>query len=96
VGEVVERYLARAGLAGRVAQAAVVREWPQLVGAQIAAVTSPERVGADGTLYVAVATSAWMTELQLMAPQIIARVNAERGRTGRVTGIRWLLATDRR
>jgi predicted nucleic acid-binding Zn ribbon protein len=95
VGEVLERYLARAGLAGRLAQAEVVREWSRLVGPQIAAVTSPERVGPEGTLYVRVATSAWMTELQLMAPQIMARVNAERGRAGRVKGIRWLLATDR-
>ncbi len=93
VGEVIERYLTRAGLAARVAQAQVIPDWPRLVGPQIAAVTTPERVGADGTLLVRVVTSAWMNELQLMAPDIIARVNAGRG-GGRVKGIRWLLATE--
>ena len=64
------------------------------MGPQIAAVATPESVGADGTLFVRVATSPWMTELQLMAPQIMARVNAGRGEggTGRIRTIRWLLA----
>ena len=94
IGEVVERYLARAGLAGRVAQAQVIPEWPQLVGPQIAAVATPERVGPDGTLIVRVATTGWLTELHLMAPDIIARVNAGR-KPGRITAIRWFLAHDR-
>ena len=40
VGEVLEKYLARAGLLQRLKQAQVVPEWPRLVGAQIAAVTA--------------------------------------------------------
>lgn len=93
VADALQGYLSRAGLAGRVAQAQVVPDWPRLVGAPIAAVTRPESVGADGTLFVRVSTSAWMTELQLMAPDIMAKVNAGRG-AGRVKTIRWLLATD--
>ena len=93
VAEALKGYLSRAGLAGRVAQAQVVPDWPRLVGAPIAAVTRPESVGADGTLFVRVTTSAWMTELQLMAPEIMAKVNAGRG-AGRVKTIRWLLAID--
>ena len=102
VGEVLESYLARVGLAERLRQAQVVREWPALVGPQIAAVTQPESVAPDGTLFVRVATSAWMNELQLMAPQILARINAGRGdggdrpgragRAGRIRTIRWLLS----
>lgn len=84
-------YLARTGLERRLAQAQVVPEWPQLVGPQIAAVTAPESVAADGTLFVRVATSAWMTELQLMTPEIMARLNAGRG-PGRIKTIRWLLS----
>lgn len=94
VGDVIERYLARAGLAGRVAQAQVIPDWPRLVGPQIAAVATPERVGPDGTLIVRVTTSGWLTELHLMAPDIIARVNAGRA-SGRITAIRWYLAHDR-
>ena len=95
VGEALQGYLARLGVGPRIAQAQVVAEWPALVGPQIAAVTSPDSVAPDGTLFVRVATSAWMTELQLMTPQIMARVNAGRGK-GRVKTIRWLLATDTR
>jgi predicted nucleic acid-binding Zn ribbon protein len=89
IGDALKRYLAKAGLAKRVAQAQVIPDWPRLVGPQIAAVTAPESVAPDGTLFVRVATSAWMNELQLMAPQIMAAVN---GRGGRIKTIRWLLS----
>src|SRR5688572_20791834 len=89
IGEALNRYLAKAGPAKRVAQAQVIPDWPRLVGPQIAAVTEPESVAPDGTLFVRVATSAWMNELQLMAPQIMAAIN---GRGGRIKTIRWLLS----
>jgi predicted nucleic acid-binding Zn ribbon protein len=91
VGEALQGYLARAGLARRVGQAQVIPDWPALVGPQIAAVAAPESVTPDGTLFVRVATSSWMTELQLMTPEILARVNAGRG-PGRIATIRWLLS----
>ena len=90
VGEALNGYLSRAGLAKRVAQAQVIPDWPGLVGTQIAAVATPESVTPDGVLFVRVTTSAWMNELQLMTPDIMARLNAGRG-TGRITTIRWLL-----
>ncbi len=91
IGDAVRRYLSRTGLATRLAQAQIVPDWPGLVGPQIAAITTPESVAPDGTLFVRVATSAWMNELQLMAPEIMARVNAGRG-PGRIKTIRWLLS----
>jgi predicted nucleic acid-binding Zn ribbon protein len=92
-GEAVDRFLARAGLAKRVAQAGVVEEWPSLVGPQIASVTQAESVTADGILRVIVATSAWANELSLMTPRIMAQLN--RGRVGRIREIRWIVS-DRR
>ncbi len=92
-GEAVDRFLARAGLAKRVAQASIVEEWPQLVGPQIAAVTRADSVTPDGVLRVLVSTAAWASELSLMAPRILARLNAER--RGRITEIRWIVG-DRR
>jgi predicted nucleic acid-binding Zn ribbon protein len=92
VGEAIASYVSRSGLAARLSQAQVIPDWSRLVGPQIAAVTRPERVAADGTLFVRVATSAWMTELQLMTPEIMARVNAGRD-AGRVRSLRWLLST---
>ncbi len=91
IREALQTYLSRTGLERRLAQAQVVPEWPRLVGPPIAAVTEPESVTTDGTLFVRVATSAWMTELQLMTPEIMARLNAGRG-AGRIKTIRWLLS----
>ncbi len=85
VGEALRSYLAKSGLATRLAQAQVIPDWP------IARVTAPESVTPDGTLFVRVATSPWMTELQLMGPQIMAAINAGRG-AGRIKTIRWLLS----
>src|SRR2546425_7452003 len=73
LGDVLRGYLAKAGLGRRLAQAQVIPDWPRLVGPQIAAVTQPESVTPDGTLFVRVATSAWMrseehtSELQSLA-----------------------------
>lgn len=91
VSEALEGYFARAGLAKRVAQAQVIPDWPGLVGPQIAAVATPESVTPDGVLFVRVSTSAWMNELQLMTPEIMARLNTGRA-AGRITTIRWLLS----
>jgi predicted nucleic acid-binding Zn ribbon protein len=91
VGDALRNYLARSGLAMRLEQAQVIPDWLSLVGPQIGAVTRPESVTPDGTLFVRVATSPWMSELQLMAPQIMAAINAGRG-AGRIRAIRWLLA----
>ena len=81
-------YLASSGLAARVEQAAVIPEWARLVGPQIAAVTDPLLITADGTLFVAVASSPWMAELSLMERQLLAALNRIPGRAA-VTRIRY-------
>ncbi len=88
LAEALQAYLKRAGLVRRVGQAGVLEAWPELVGPQIARVTSPESVSQDGLLRVKVQTAAWAAELSMMTPQILARVNA--GRAGRIKGIRWV------
>ena len=87
LGEALTAYLRRSGLAKRLGQASVVEEWPLLVGPQIARVTAAESVTPDGVLWVRVQTAAWASELSLMTPQILARLNT--GRTGRIKAIRW-------
>jgi predicted nucleic acid-binding Zn ribbon protein len=90
LGDVLAGFLERSGLAERVEQAAVVPEWAALVGAQIAAATEPQSITADGTLFVAVRTNAWMTELSLLEPQLLRALNARTGRLP-VRRIRWQL-----
>lgn len=90
VGDVLASLLAQSGLADRVEQAGVIPEWPALVGAQIAAVTEPTSITADGTMFVRVTTNAWMNELSLMEPELLRALNTKEGRTP-VHRIRWLL-----
>jgi len=80
LGNVVGNFLRDSKLQDRVDQASVVPEWELLVGKQIARVTKPISVTADGTLFIAVKTNAWMTELSLMEPQILRALNAKVGR----------------
>lgn len=88
VGDVVKSVLTKAGIADRVAQAAVIPEWPDLVGPQIARVTEPRSVTPQGTLFVSVKTNAWMTELSLMEPELLRRLNQRTGRLS-IRKIRW-------
>jgi predicted nucleic acid-binding Zn ribbon protein len=88
IAEAVASFLRQAGIIRRVQQAAILEEWAGLVGPQIAAVTAPQSITPDGVLRVHVATAPWATELGLMAPRILARIN--QGRSGRVKEIRWV------
>jgi predicted nucleic acid-binding Zn ribbon protein len=88
LGEALDEYLRTAGLKKRLQQAAILEEWTTLVGPQIAAVTAPQSITADGVMRVHVATAPWATELGLMTPRILARLN--QGRLGRVKEIRWV------
>jgi predicted nucleic acid-binding Zn ribbon protein len=90
IGDAIASFLDKSGLAGRVDQAGVIPEWPELVGAQIAAVTEPQAVSPDGTLFVAVRTNAWMTELSLLEPQLLVALNRKPDRAP-VTKIHWRL-----
>jgi len=90
VGELIPRYLERKGLAAKVEAASVLPEWESLVGPGIAAVTTPIRVS-DGTLFVAVTTSAWMMELNMMKAELLRRLNAGK-RKGRIEQIVFLMA----
>ena len=86
----ISQFLEQSGLKGRVEQASVVPEWPHLVGTQIAAVTEPLSVTADGVLFVAVRTHAWMSELSLLEPELLTSLNRREGRPP-VKKIRWQL-----
>ncbi|HEU4629089.1 MAG TPA: DUF721 domain-containing protein [Gemmatimonadaceae bacterium] len=90
LGDVLASVLQESGLADRVEQAAVLPEWPALVGPQIAAVTEPRSISADGTLWVRVRTHAWMSELSLLEPELL-RALAARPLRAPIRRIRWQL-----
>ena len=89
LSEALDAWITRNGMIKRFDLAAAVADWPGAVGPQIAAVTRGLSVTPDGTLMVRVATHAWATELGLMAPRILARLNGSK--RGRVQHIRWLV-----
>ena len=81
VDEALSNFLEGSGLAARVNQASVIPEWRSLVGDQIATVTLPHAISQDGTLWVAVRTNAWMTELSLLEPELLRVLNTRTGRS---------------
>lgn len=90
IGELIPEYLHRKGLAAKVEAASVVPEWEELVGPRIAEVATPVRVS-DGTLFIAVTTSAWMMELSLLRGDLMRRLNAGK-REGRIEQLVFLMA----
>lgn len=91
LGHLVASFLGESGLAERVDQAAIIPDWPKLVGPQIAKVTTPQSISANGTLFVQVTTNAWMMELSLLEPELLRSLNGDPKRVP-VRRIRWLLA----
>jgi len=92
IGELLPALLERQGLAARVEAASVIPEWEQLVGPAIAGVATPVRVS-DGVLIVAVATSPWMMELNLMKGDLLRRLNAGK-RRGRIERVVFVIRGD--
>jgi predicted nucleic acid-binding Zn ribbon protein len=90
LANVLSGLLKESGLADRIEQARAIPEWAALVGPQIAAVTEPRSITADGTLFVWVTTNAWMTELSLLEPELLRSLNGVPGRPS-IRRVRWQL-----
>ena len=56
----------------------VFGRWAEIVGADLAAHTGPTAF-ADGELAVTADSTAWATQVRLLAPQLVRRLNAELG-----------------
>ncbi len=61
-----------------VATGSVFGRWPQIVGRDLAAHTTPDRLK-DGELTVLVDSTAWATQLRLLAADLVRKLNAELG-----------------
>lgn len=85
-GALVRRLVADRGWERTAAAAGVLARWPDLVGTDIAAHCRPVSLR-DGELAVEAESTAWATQLRLLAPRLLARLNAELG-SGLVSRIR--------
>ena len=75
LGAALRRFLDQQGLARRVGQQSALEAWPRVVGPAVAAAARPVAVMSDGTLIVAVRSSAWMNELSLMERDLLEALN---------------------
>jgi predicted nucleic acid-binding Zn ribbon protein len=64
---------------------AVIARWEQIVGADLAAHVTTEQY-ADGELTVRADSTAWATQVKLLAPNLVRRLNEEIGH-GSVTRV---------
>jgi predicted nucleic acid-binding Zn ribbon protein len=86
LGALVRRLVTDRGWEATAASAGVVGRWEQIVGPEIADHARPASL-INGELVLVAESTAWATQLRLLAPRIQARLAAEAG-AGVVTKIR--------
>jgi len=74
----IDRLLDTEGWALAVATGSVFGRWAEIVGPDLAAHTTPEGLS-DGELTVAADSTAWATQVRLLAAQLVLRLNRELG-----------------
>jgi Dna[CI] antecedent, DciA len=77
IGDTVERELTR--FSPRAGMGELVAHWPGAVGAHIARNAWPARLGRDGTLHVATASSAWAFELTNLRAAVLDQLRTALG-----------------
>ncbi len=78
IGEIIEKVMKRKKLPFSREDRALKNIWGQVVGETVALQTSPERLE-RGVLYVRVASSAWLQQLNFLKEEIISRFNEVSG-----------------
>ena len=79
LGDQMDRLLVDRGWKVDVAVGSVMGRWPQIVGPDVAAHSTPVTF-ADGILTVRADSTAWATQLRLMSSSILGRLEAEVGK----------------
>jgi predicted nucleic acid-binding Zn ribbon protein len=77
-GTLIHRLLADRGWEATAASATVLAGWDRLVGAEVAAHCQPVNLR-DGELTLAAESTAWATQLRLLAPKLLGLIRAELG-----------------
>ncbi|MFC6154845.1 DUF721 domain-containing protein [Nocardioides yefusunii] len=78
LGNALERLVGNRGWETDLKAQGVFAQWPQLVGEAIAEHCTPEAL-VDGKLTVRTDSTAWATQLRLLAPRLVKRLNADLG-----------------
>ncbi|MBD9732274.1 DUF721 domain-containing protein [Streptomyces sp. H28] len=84
LGAAINRLLTERGWEAPAAVGGVMGRWPEIVGEDVAKHCAPERYDEDErVLFVRCDSTAWATNLRLLAPTLVARLNQDLGH-GRV------------
>lgn len=78
LGSAVERLVGNAGWETDLKVQGVFGRWAELVGAEVASHCTPETL-TDGVLVVRTDSTAWATQMRLLAPTVVKRLNVELG-----------------
>jgi hypothetical protein len=76
IGDAVGKELARSGGGAGATLGEVTAVWPEAVGDAVSRQAWPLRLGRDGTLHIATASSTWAFELDRLSPEIRERLSA--------------------
>ncbi|WP_405778834.1 DUF721 domain-containing protein [Streptomyces sp. NBC_00859] len=80
LGAAINRLITERGWETPAAVGGVMGRWPQIVGDDLANHCVPQRYDEDArVLTVQCDSTAWATQLRLLAPQLVARLNADLG-----------------
>ena len=79
-GSAINRLITERGWETPAAVGGVMGRWPQIVGEDLAKHCEPEKYDEDErVLVVRCDSTAWATNLRLLAPQLVARLNEDLG-----------------
>lgn len=78
VGNVLNGFIAQRGWRTHLSLRAILTRWPELIGPINAEHCQPEAF-TDGVLRVRAESTTWATAMRSMAPQLVAKLNAELG-----------------
>jgi predicted nucleic acid-binding Zn ribbon protein len=76
IGSILGSTISELGWVAPLAHARLMGQWASVVGTDIAARCQPVSL-VDGELKIAAESTAWATQLRMMAPQILARIARE-------------------
>lgn len=98
LGAAISRLITERGWEAPAAVGGVMGRWPQLVGPEVAQHCEPVRYDEEErSLLVRCDSTAWATQLRLLAPRLVAVLNAELGQgTVKLIKVRGPEAPDRR
>ena len=75
IGTAITNFTSQLGITKKLRQYSVLAAWEEIVGEQIAKVTTPQRVE-NGVLYVSVANAPWRAELTMRKREIIQKIHS--------------------